>query len=284
MAAVKVEIAGVATNALIDTGAEGSAISLDFLERYIEADQYLAVDVNSPKGAGEDALECHERIFLPVIVGEVAYMISFFVVRNLCVDVLIGQDIVQDWTIDPSNSKILIPQMGATIDLMRCMISRLKGQEVTHQSSILFIQGVDAHDAWENADESLLIGAITNTNCSSQVLKDLDIELEEVTKKRRKIIAEANIKTCLKDRKLKALQEENEKMRMIMHTNPDLFIKSFEAGTLRVPPVDLVLNRSNPKPVISKLKPLAHSELKIVENWIKEALAKGIIEESNSTW
>ena len=41
---------------------------------------------------------------------------------------------------------------------------------------------------------------------------------------------------------------------------------------------------SEVKPFCAKLKPLSHTEQKILNKWIDETLKKGIIERSNSKW
>ena len=72
----------------------------------------------------------------------------------------------------------------------------------------------------------------------------------------------------------------------IVQSYPRLFAANFKAGQLQMPPLKINFNRdiSQVKPHIAKAKPLCNKEPKIVQNWIKDCLASGILEESYSTW
>ena len=67
---------------------------------------------------------------------------------------------------------------------------------------------------------------------------------------------------------------------------PLLFNELFEAGMMDVEPVKFQFNRdiSKVKPVVMKLRPLAHKELEVVQDWIEKALRDKIIEPSEGTW
>lgn len=76
------------------------------------------------------------------------------------------------------------------------------------------------------------------------------------------------------------INQEETAMYMILLAHPKLFAASFKAGKLEDEAMKLQLNREKVKPYVSKGRPLAHQELKVVRKYIQTSLEKGIIEQS----
>jgi len=220
-------------------------------------------------------------------------MIGFYVVRNLAVDLLIGQDVLMETTICQVDREIIFKKQGTRLPIEYHFLPALRDQKVLEEPSVLHFGFRSNREAekfervTQEGEQSILLGSLEKESSSEsikEVLRSLDDELEAITQSRsieaRKKFANAKVRSC----EMSKILEQKEKLRMIMYNHPQLFVKSFQAGTLKVPPVQLEFKNERITPVVSKLRPLAHSELKVVETWIKESLEKGIIEESNSAW
>ena len=80
--------------------------------------------------------------------------------------------------------------------------------------------------------------------------------------------------------------QEKKLIKEIVCEHQSLFALSFKAGQMKVSPVTLTFNEpiDTVKPIISKVRPLSHKELAVVQEWITSSLKAGIIEPSSSTW
>jgi len=287
-----VDIAGARIEGVLDTGCQGSAVSEKFLRRYVEYGAYTVVDVARPRGADNAPLQCEAKIFLPTLLGDLVIRVGYYIVKNLAVDVLIGQDVLMKTTIDQVDRFLDFPTHDVRLPIKYRYLRHLKDQEVIEDPSILYVAFTTSEQADEfetklnEAEEAMVMGIVSQEDDHEEtknIIKLLDDELEVITAARLESI-EAIENRRLHEKQREDIIRQKEKLRVIIQAYPSLFAKSFLAGTLKVPPVNLEFNREAVKPVVSRLRPLAHSELKIVEEWIKESLAKGIIEESNSAW
>eukprot|EP00924_Labyrinthula_sp_SR-Ha-C_P003789 snap_masked-scaffold_3-processed-gene-4.21-mRNA-1 protein AED:1.00 eAED:1.00 QI:0/0/0/0/1/1/2/0/265 len=122
-----------------------------------------------------------------------------------------------------------------------------------------------------SSDSTLTPGLVEKTKKNENILKTLK---EEV-----KAIYEIKLKDAMN-------KEEKENMLQILNNHELLFSEAFQAGKLKVDKVEFQFKEGKDisTPRVMPLRPLAHSEIEVVNNWIKEALQKNIIEPSASTW
>ena len=68
--------------------------------------------------------------------------------------------------------------------------------------------------------------------------------------------------------------------------HPRLFDNIFKAGTLKIPPLELVFKNLTDKleTQCTRLKPFSHMDFQIVTRRLQQALDKGIVEPSDSGW
>ena len=278
---------------VLDTGCQGSAISGKFLQRHIDVASFPMVEVARPRGANDEPLDCSSKVFLPTMFGDLVFMIGFYVVRNLAVDLLIGQDVLMKATICQVDRELLFKKEGTRLPIEYYFLPALKDQKIVEEPGVLHFcfQTNEEADEFERmtqeGEQSILLGSLEKEDSSESmknILKSLDDELEAITQSRSMEASENIANASVREREMSKILDQKEKIRMIMYNHPQLFVKSFQAGTLRVPPVQLEFKKERITPIVSKLRPLAHSELKVVEEWIKESLEKGIIEESDSAW
>lgn len=277
---------------VLDTGSQGSAVSEKFMIRYVESGLYPSRTVSSPRGADDAPLLCDMKITLPVLFGDLAMQVGFYVVKNLAVDILIGQDVLMQANLQQADKALMFKNYNVSLPISYRYLQDVKDQRVQVEESVLCITFGDTHvddmfiEDLQNEGDTAIIGLVTPADpTQDQILAGLDEELNQITQARLKILdQETDIPDAIRSKRRDHIMSQAAKLRALAHQYPNLFTKSFQAGTLKVPPVSLEFKRDNVKPIVSKLRPLAHAELKIVEQWIRECMEKGVIEESNSMW
>jgi hypothetical protein len=143
LAVVSIEVAGMGLDAVLDTGCQGSAISEKFLRRYIDAREYTCIEVVSPRGADDKPLQCDTKIYLPVLFGNLAVIVGFYIVKNLSVDALIGQDILIDADLRQTDKILDFKRHEIQLAICYKYAHELRNQEAREDVGILHISFPD---------------------------------------------------------------------------------------------------------------------------------------------
>jgi len=280
--AITISIGGIKVKALLDSGADMSVIHKDFWDAYLAKMGLEKVDSVRMEGVTQEQLDIKFAAIVPIVTSKVAFEAVFQVVGRLSADVIIGNDCTGEADLIRSVLKIRWPETNIYENIEKVKSSTLIGQRGVVDEHTYIFEGENEHSKSNMTIARIIVDKPEGRE--KGMIEQLEQELEDIYEGRLRELAQETSSKNMQRQREREMAIENQNMKKIIKDHALLFAKSFEAGTLKVPPVDIELNKRNPRPIVSKLKPLAHSELKIVEKWIGEALDKGIIEESSSVW
>ena len=276
--AITVEISGFRVQALLDSGSEVSCLSLSAYENWVEKFGYLKEKANNCRDVNNSVVDVLFQVWIPVVIEGSVMNIPFRVLGKSPANMIIGNNVLDLCDMLGRQKLLLMPAGGGT----RIKVPMKKWEKaLEHPTATANENGICVFlDPGDWRDEPPLFVAVTGELDDERAAMARANEgvLNDILEQRLIGISDEELKRTTKDQWAKLVT--------VVRAHPVLFNNTFKAGSLKVKEQKIEL--SNPedyhRPRASRIKPLSHAELKVVQKWIQDSLKQGIIRPSKSPW
>eukprot|EP00924_Labyrinthula_sp_SR-Ha-C_P004090 snap_masked-scaffold_3-processed-gene-13.1-mRNA-1 protein AED:1.00 eAED:1.00 QI:0/0/0/0/1/1/2/0/369 len=261
----QVKISVMIVTRIIDTCAEVCVISLELFNLLSESWRLRQDEDCRIKGVDSSNIDIVGGVPIILEIGNLVFWTRVVIVENSTALLILEMDILGGAIVDNKSNKLSFG--SEVVDIFGIQLYEIKLIN-SNEKAMYFL----------SSDSDLVSGLVEKTKKNENILGALQEEVDTICKIKLK-----NAKSKEEEDKIK---QEKDNMLQILNKHEVLFSEAFQAGKLKVDKMEFQFKEAEDisTPRFMPLRPLSHSEIKVVNKWIEDALQKNFIEQSVSTW